>query len=117
MAARSRINSRISDKQRVGVVTADPRYIITQLLDGVGVDLGWVRLAGIKECLKFARVVFQDKHELNVRRMEKKVVWVAIKVVSQDPKGQGILLECGSLPSFDKAVQKTTDLRIFHFNI
>jgi len=107
----------LKDKQRVGVVTADPRYIITQHFDGVGVDLDWVRLAGIKGCSKFARVVFQDKHELNVGRMEKEVVWVAIKLVSQDPKGQVILLECDFLPRFAKALQKTTDLPVFDFNI
>lgn len=105
----------LKDKQRVGIVTADSRYITIRHFDEVGIDLERVRLAGMEGCAEFERVVFQDKHELDVGRMEKEVVGVATKLVAQHPEVRAILLECSLLPPFAKAVQETTNLPIFDF--
>lgn len=102
-------------KQRVGVVTADSRYITPRHFDGVGVDPEWVRLAGTEGCPEFERVVFRDHHELDVARMQEEVVGVATKLVAQHPEVRAILLECSLFPPFAKAVQEATHLPVFDF--
>ena len=102
-------------KQRVGIVTADSRYITPRHFDGVGIDPDWIRLGGMEGCPEFERVVFQDKHELDVASMEEEIVGVATKLVTQHPEVQAILLECSLLPPFAKAVQEATYLPVFDF--
>lgn len=105
----------LKEKQRVGIVTADARYITQRHFDGVGVDPDRIHLAGMEGCPEFESVVFRDKHELDVVRMEEEVIGVATKLVAQHPEVRAILLECSLLPPFAKAVQEATHLPVFDY--
>jgi len=105
----------LKEKQRVGIVTADARYITQRHFDGVGVDPDRIHLAGMEGCPEFESVVFRDKHALDVVRMEEEVIGVATKLVAQHPEVRAILLECSLLPPFAKAVQEATHLPVFDY--
>jgi len=105
----------LKEKQRVGIVTADSRYITPRHFDGVGVDPDRIHLAGMEGCPEFESVVFRDKHALDVVRMEEEVIGVATKLVAQHPEVRAILLECSLLPPFAKAVQEATHLPVFDY--
>lgn len=105
----------LKEKQLVGVVTADSRYITQRHFDGVGIKPDWVCLAGMEGCPEFENVVFRDQHELDVARMQEEVVGVATRLVAKYPEVRAILLECSLLPPFASAVQGATHLPIFDF--
>ena len=109
------ISRMLKKKERVGIVTADARNITPRHYEGVGIDPDRVILGGMEECPEFEEVVFQDKHELDVERMEAEVVGVATRLVTEHPEVRALLLECSLLPPFSKAVQEATQLPVFDF--
>jgi len=109
------ISRMLKPKHLVGIVTADATNITQRHFDGVGINPAQVVVAGMEESPEFEDVVFHDKHELNVTRMEEEVVGVAKKLVTQNSQVRAILLECSLLPPFAKAVQEATRLPVFDF--
>lgn len=102
-------------RHRVGIVTADARCLTPQHFEAVGIDTERIVLAGLEGCPEFEEVVFQEKHDLDVPRMEGEVVGVARNLVAQHPEVRALLLECSLLPPFAKAVQDATHLAVFDF--
>lgn len=102
-------------RHRVGIVTADARYITRRHFDGVGIDPERVMLAGLEGCPEFEAVIFQEKPELDVPRMEAEVVGVSRDLAARHPDVRALLLECSLLPPFAKAVQEATRLPVFDF--
>jgi len=109
------ISRMLKKKERVGIVTADARSITPRHYEGVGIDPDRVILGGMEGCPEFEEVVFHDKHELDVGRMEAEVVGVATRLVTEHPEVRALLLECSLLPPFSKAVQQATQLPVFDF--
>ena len=60
-------------------------------------------------------VVFHDRHDLDVGRMEAEVVGAATTLVTRYPDVRAILFECSLLPPFAHAVQAATCLPVFDF--
>lgn len=100
---------------RVGIVTADSRHLTPRHLAGAGVDPDTVAVAGMEGCPEFEEVVFRDRHDLDVARMEAEVVGVATALVAHQPEVRALLLECSLLPPFAHAVQAATRLPVFDF--
>jgi Asp/Glu/hydantoin racemase len=105
----------LKPRQRVGVVTADARHLTARHFAGVGVDPGTAVVAGLEGCSEFEAVVFQDRHDLDVERMQSEVVEVAGSLVARHPEVRALLLECSLLPPFAHAVQAATRLPVFDF--
>jgi hypothetical protein len=101
--------------RRVGVVTADARHLTARHLEGAGVDPDSVVVAGLEGCPEFEEVVFRDRHDLDVGRMEAEVVEAATGLVARHPEVRALLLECSLLPPFAHAVQAATRLPVFDF--
>ena len=101
--------------RRVGVVTADGRHLTARHLEGAGVDPDSVVVAGLEGCPEFEEVVFRDRHDLDVGRMEAEVVEAATGLVARHPEVRALLLECSLLPPFAHAVQAATRLPVFDF--
>ena len=100
---------------RVGVVTADARHLTQRHFEGAGVDPATIVVAGLEGCPEFDEVVFHDRHDLDVGRMEAEVVDVATTLVTRHPEVRALLLECSLLPPFAHAVQAATRLPVFDF--
>lgn len=101
--------------ERVGIVTADSRYLSRRHYEGAGIDPDRVALAGMEGQPEFEAVVFNDKHELDVARMEAELLDVVDRMVASDPSVKALLLECSLLPPFAGAVQERTGLPVFDF--
>ena len=109
------IASMLQTKKKVGIITADSRYISQDHYDGVGVDNSSVELIGLEDCKEFNEVVFHDKPLMNVELFEEEVVNKAIVLTKENPSIGAILLECSLLPPFAYAVQKAVKLPVFDF--
>lgn len=100
---------------RVGVVTADARHLTRRHFEGVGIDPASIVVAGLEGCPEFDEVVFHDRHDLDVGRMETEVVDAARTLVIRHPDVRALLLECSLLPPFAHAIQAATRLPVFDF--
>ena len=100
---------------RVGVLTADARHLTRRHFDGAGVDPAGIVVAGLEGCPEFDEVVFHDRHDLDVGRLEAEVVSVATALVTRHPDVRALLLECSLLPPFAHAVQAATRLPVFDY--
>lgn len=101
--------------RRVGVITADARHLTARHLDGAGIHPATVVVAGLEGCQEFEEVVFQDRPDLDVDRMQAEVVDVASGLVGRHPEVGALLLECSLLPPFAHAVQAATRLPVFDY--
>jgi hypothetical protein len=101
--------------RRVGVVTADARHLTARHLAGAGVDPETVVVAGLEGCPEFEEVVFHDRHDLDVERMQAEVVEVSRALVGGHPDVRALLLECSLLPPFAHAVQAAIRLPVFDY--
>jgi hypothetical protein len=102
-------------QHRVGVVTADARHLTARHLEGAGVDPDTVVIAGLEGCPEFEEVVFHDRHDLDVERMQAEVVETSAALVTRHPEVRAVLLECSLLPPFAHAVQAATRLPVFDY--
>lgn len=107
------ISKMLKSEQRVGIITADSRYITKRHFDGVGIEPETVILAGMEGCPEFEEAAYRDKHELDIERMKNEILGVAANLTSRHQKVRAILLECALLPPFAKAVQEATNLPVF----
>jgi len=79
------------------------------------VDPETIVVTGLEGCTEFEEVVFQDRHDLDVDRMQAEVVGVATALVTRHADVRALLLECSLLPPFAYAVQAATGLPIFDY--
>ncbi len=101
--------------RRVGVITADSRMLTERHLHGAGVDPGIVAIAGLEGCPQFEEMAYQDRHDIDLQRLEREVVDVAAGLVEADRSVGALLLECSLLPPYAAAVQRATRLPVFDF--
>ena len=101
--------------QRVGIVTADSRCLTSRHLEGAGVDPQTIVATGLEGCPEFEEVVFQDRPDLDVERMQGEVVEVATSLVTRRADVRALRLECSVLPPFAHAVQAAVGLPVFDF--
>ncbi|HXJ77879.1 MAG TPA: aspartate/glutamate racemase family protein [Candidatus Methylomirabilis sp.] len=100
---------------RVGILTADARHLTRRHFEGVGIDPASVVVAGLEGRPEFDEVVFHDRADLDVGRMEAEVVDAATSLVTRSPDVRALLLECSLLPPFAHAIQAATRLPVFDF--
>ena len=105
----------LKPRHRVGIVTADARHLTARHFAGAGVDPETVVVAGMESGPEFEEVVCQDRHDLDVERMQAEVVEVSRALVARHPDVRALLLECSLLPPFAHAVQAATRLPVFDF--
>ena len=105
----------LQSSKKVGIITADARYITPQHYAGVGIDSDSVRLIGLEDCQEFTEVVFRDKPDMDVDVVQSEVLRAADTLMSHHPEVGAILLECSLLPPFAYAVQQATKLPVFDF--
>lgn len=105
----------LQSSKKVGIITADARYITDRHYAGVGIDKETVRLIGLEHAKEFSEVVFADKPDMDVSMVEQEVVDAARTLTSEDPEVGAILLECSLLPPFAHAVQQAVGLPVFDF--
>jgi len=107
--------------QKVGVLTAHTPYLLEQpevFLRSVGVDESIpLAIEGMDHSPgnEFVEVVSDRKAEEDTDLMEKEVVDMARKLVSDNAEVGAIVLECSDFPTYSAAIQRAVGLPIFDY--
>jgi hypothetical protein len=110
------ISRMLGPGEKVGIITADSRGFTKRHLQAAGVDEGMlIKVAGMEDQKNFYDAILAEKGELNFEAVQKEVVQVAKKLVSEDDRIRAILLECSDLPPYAAAVQEAVNLPVFDF--
>ena len=72
-------------------------------------------MIGLDDCEEFMKSVWQGKETQDTTLVEKEIVSVAKKFVSENPEIGAIVLECSSFPPHAAAIQEATNLPVFDF--
>lgn len=103
--------------QKIGVITADSSLLDTALLDAVGVKVSLDRIVvrGMEDSPHFVSTFLEEKGILDVGEVEREVVSVAKKLLSEEADVGVVLLECSDLPPYAQKVQQSIDRPVFDY--
>jgi hypothetical protein len=99
----------------VGVITADARMLTPRHFEGAGIDPATVAVAGLEGCAHFEEMAYQDRHDVDLDRLNNEVVAVTRDLVRGEPRIRALLLECSLLPPFAGSIQDEIRLPVFDF--
>jgi hypothetical protein len=110
------ILSILSDKAKVGVLTADGRSLDAGLLAAVGVT-GTDRLVieGLENRKHFYRFAIEETGTLDTEAVAAEVVAAGKHVLQRDPAVKAFLLECSLLPPYASTLQAAVQLPVFDY--
>ena len=74
-----------------------------------------VVITGLDDCEEFKKSMWHAKAPLDTILVEKEILSVTKKLVSENPEIGAIILECSNLPPYAAAVQEATNLPVFDF--
>lgn len=103
----------ISERQKVGIITARAQSLTERHLTGVGVQHIPVVIAGMDDSREFTEVFIEGKTTLDVAKVTEEMAFVAKQMVAAYPEIGAIVLECTNMPPFAKVVQNVTKLPVF----
>ncbi len=110
------ISSIIGPDQKVGVITADSRSLDEPLLEAVGVKpCERLVIRGMEDQPEFSKAVIEEVGVLDSEEVEREAVFVARKMIEEEPKVGALLLECSCLPPYGRAIQKAVGLPVFDY--
>ncbi len=110
------ISLTLGEKAKVGVITADSRSLIPELLSETGMlDISRVAIEGLESRKNFYDFAINETGFLDYEAVEKEVVAAAESLVGRDPSVGAILLECSLLPPYAAAVQEAVRLPVFDY--
>lgn len=110
------VSRMLKPDQKVGFIASGAKYITKKHFESVGVDDSVpIVMTGLDNCEEFMKSVWQGKGVQDTTLIEKGIVSVAKKFVSENPEIGAIVLECSSFPPYAAAIQKVTNLPVFDF--
>lgn len=109
------IASTLGSRRKVGVVTWDAGNLTARHLDGAGVDPATVALAGLEGCPYFNSVVYGDRPELDLARVDHELKGVVRDLLRREPGIGALLLECSLLPPYAAGLQREFELPVYDF--
>lgn len=99
--------------EKVGIITADERYLTAEHLRAVGIDASVpVCIAGIQDTKGFAAVRDDPGAAVDVEEFRRETVEVARELVRRNPDVGAIVLECTDLPPFAPDIRKAVGLPV-----
>ena len=106
----------ISERDKIGIVTANSRALDEEVLRPCGADLpGRLIVRGLEQCPNFSDAIIEEKSDLDTEKVEAEVVSTAVGLLRDAPDVKMLLLECSVLPPYGAAVQQATGLPVFDF--
>lgn len=99
------VSRMLKPAQKVGVITADARQLTKKHFEAVGVDdsISTV-ITGMENCPEFRKAVLEGEGTFDTDIIEKAIVSVTKKFVSENPEIGAIVLECSSFPPYAAAI-------------
>jgi len=106
----------ISERQKVGIVTANSKILDDALLRKVGIeDMNSIYIKGVEDKEYFRKAILEEVGWLDSEKIEKEMVSATKEMVKEDPRIKVILLECSCMPPYGAAVQEAVNLPVFSF--
>jgi hypothetical protein len=110
------ISSILGPDRKVGVITADSKGLDEPLLAVVGVERSdRLVIRGMEDLPGFSKAVIEETGVLNSEEIENEAVYVARRMVEDEPEVGALLLECSCLPPYGRAVQEAVRLPVFDY--
>lgn len=107
------VQAMLQPQQKVGVITADSRYLTPQHFGEVGVVKSQVVVRGLETGKELHRVLLENQEELDVEQAEADMVEIARELVSSHPEVGAIVFECTNMPPYAQKVKSVTGLPVF----
>ena len=109
------VQSMLGRGRKVGILTADSRYLTEAHYEGVGWNSQDVPVAiqGLESYPNFTGSVPDNGPTLDFEAVTVEVVDAATKLVRDNPDVGAIVFECTNLPPYAAAVQAATSLPVF----
>lgn len=106
----------LKPKQKLGIICGSGPHLTPSLLTQCGCeDLSRLVIEGASEqCTEFNQIVNCTGHFVS-GKIEKELVGIAKKIVSNHPEVGAILLECSDMPPYAWAIQNEVRLPVFDF--
>ncbi len=99
--------------QKVGIITADGRYLTQEHLAGVGAAEVPVVLRGVEAGEEFTRAFVENHLQLDTDKARADVLRVARSMVEEHPEIGAFVLECTNMPPYAQAVQEAVRRPVF----
>lgn len=101
----------------VGIMTASSKQLGSVVLDAAGIPSRQAAIAGMQDEQAFASCFLvpkpQQRRFIDQRAIETAVVKKAIALCQNTPGISAILLECGNLPPYTKAIESATGKPVY----
>ena len=97
----------------MGIITADASSLKEKHLKGAGIESIPLAIAGLENEEEFSRVFLGNATTIDANKVEREVVSVAKRLISQNPDIGAFVFECANLPPYASAVRKATGLPVF----
>lgn len=109
------IKRALKPDRKVGVVCADSKALTLHVLRACGVDdLSNVAIVGAQDLPEFKNILGSTGH-FNPAKLERELVELSKKLVSENPEVGAILLECSDMPPFAWSIQNAVGLPVFDY--
>ena len=103
-------------KQKIGIITADSKSLTPEHFISVGVNKEIpLLIGGMEDQKEFREAILEEKGTLDSDLIEREVVGVAKKLITENPDIGALVLECSDLPPYAHTIQKEVNLPIFDF--
>ena len=107
------VHRMLQPQQKVGVITADSRFLTPAHYSGVGAGEVPVIVRGMEGEEELNRVLLDNEPELNVEKAEGDMTRVALRMVEEHPEVGALVFECTNMPPYAQAVQKAVGMPVF----
>ncbi|WP_341727918.1 aspartate/glutamate racemase family protein [Brooklawnia sp.] len=109
------IESSISRRSRIGVLTANAVAVTPQLLENCGIsDADRLAIKDLRHAPHFSAIM-EDRGCFDNTQVRMEVVAAAEELVRDNPDVSAICLECSDMPPYAYAVQRAVQLPVFDF--
>jgi len=108
------VHAMLTDNQRIGVITANKRFLSQEHLKMVGVGESIPMIViGLESTEEFSKITGQPYADMDLVKFRQELLEVARNLVEENPDVGAIVLECTDLPPFSQAIRETTKLPVF----
>ena len=98
----------------VGIICCNSKTLTKRHLTAVGItDEMEVAIIGMNEGRYFVKVFLEQSLELEREKLEKEVIEIGKKIVSQNPRVGAVVVEDTNLPPYAKALQEAIGIPVF----
>ncbi|HDM76678.1 MAG TPA: aspartate/glutamate racemase family protein [Deltaproteobacteria bacterium] len=103
-------------RHKIGIITADSKSLTSEHFISIGVNEGIPLVTrGMEDQKEFREAILEEKGSLNSELIEREVVEVAKRLITENPDIGALVLECSDLPPYAHTIQKEVNLPIFDF--